>query len=138
LREVYTDRTKLHREVYCHRTSRAIELMIADAVKEVGSEFRLIEKSRSPIEFLKLDDSFIKFIRDWHGSNSIGIQNARAILNRITRRQLYTLCGEVQIPAELISHFKDRVCELDIISHQSCNQVRCFCVRNVICDFSSI
>jgi len=76
---VYSNRYKLYREVYCHQTVKTIETMLADAMKQ----YEPLESMLTKDNFIKLDDSIYTNIL------FSDCQSSKSILERIEKRDLY-------------------------------------------------
>eukprot|EP00210_Caulerpa_lentillifera_P002309 g2216.t1 len=116
LSKVYADRMNLHREVYSKETCKAIDLMVTDALSEVGDKMDLIIKSKNPAKFIDLKDKLICEFQKSCSSNSAGAQRAKAIFNRVYQGDYYTCCGETKFPSESMSTPIDKVTAQDIIN----------------------
>ncbi|KAE8665676.1 HD domain-containing metal-dependent phosphohydrolase family protein isoform 4 [Hibiscus syriacus] len=86
--KLYATRAELHRTVYTH--------------------------SKDPSEYWKLDDSIIKTIEtDPHEE----LREARDLILRIRRRNLYQFCNEYSVPKDKLEHFKNITAQ-DIVCSQ--------------------
>ncbi|KAF9651040.1 HD-domain/PDEase-like protein [Thelephora ganbajun] len=84
--ELCHTRYSLHKLIYSHKTARAIEYMIVDALLAAESVMHFAGYVTDPGRYLHLTDSIIELIQM---SNDQNLTEAQAILNRITSRDLY-------------------------------------------------
>jgi HD superfamily phosphohydrolase len=108
---LFQTRADLHRTVYTHPKVKALELMMADAFLLADNYVGISQQIHNPEYFWKLDDSILKSIET---SNQPELEEARQVILRIRRRQLYQFCNEYSVPKEMLLHFKD-VTAKDII-----------------------
>lgn len=85
--ELYMTRYRFHKEIYNHKTVKIIEIMLRDALLAADNVYNFRDWV-SDERFLKLDDSIYSTILN---SNSKDLTEARNILKRIERRDLYRL-----------------------------------------------
>uniref|UniRef100_A0A670JSF9 Deoxynucleoside triphosphate triphosphohydrolase SAMHD1 n=1 Tax=Podarcis muralis TaxID=64176 RepID=A0A670JSF9_PODMU len=105
LYDMFHTRNCLHRQAYQHKISNIIEIMITDAllkanphiiIKGSGGEEYNIATAREDMEaYTKLTDEI--FLRILH-SDEPNLEEAREILCKIERRDLYKYLGETQPP----------------------------------------
>ena len=96
--------------------------MICDALKEVGVEMKLAERSQNVTQFIRLKDSLLDHIVDTYDSETLGARRAREILGRIETRNLYTMCGEKRIHEDYARYFENNeAIAMEIVNHQSVN-----------------
>ena len=104
LYQLFQLRYDLHHQVCQHKTTRAIEAMICDALKFVDKELKIFESINDPAAFTYLTDGIFDEIarerpKDFKTlSYSKNMEKAKEVINRIHTRNLYRLCGEVTIP----------------------------------------
>ena len=104
LYELFQLRYALHQQVYQHKTAKAIEAMICDALKFVDKEMKIFESINDPAAFTYLTDGIIDEIARTKSKDNITfsdskeMERAKHVINRIHTRNLYRLCGEVIIP----------------------------------------
>ena len=104
LYELFHLRYALHHQVYQHKTTKAIEAMICDALSLVDKEMKIFESINDPAAFTYLTDGIIDEITRAKPeefttpSYRKKVEKAKQVINRIHTRNLYRLCGEVTIP----------------------------------------
>uniref|UniRef100_A0A7N2LAJ2 HD-associated domain-containing protein n=1 Tax=Quercus lobata TaxID=97700 RepID=A0A7N2LAJ2_QUELO len=114
IHKLFATRADLHRTVYTHAKVKAIELMVVDALLKANDFLQIASSIRQPAEFWKLDDSILKIIEF---SNAQELKEARDIIQRIRRRELYQFCNEFSVPKDKMEHFK-KITPQDIICSQ--------------------
>ncbi|KAL0004193.1 hypothetical protein SO802_011754 [Lithocarpus litseifolius] len=114
IHKLFATRADLHRTVYTHAKVKAIELMVVDALLKANDFLQIASSIRQPAEFWKLDDSILKIIEI---SNEQELKEARDIIQRIRRRELYQFCNEFSVPKDKMEHFK-KITPQDIICSQ--------------------
>lgn len=85
---------KLQCLVYTHKTTRAIEMMIAEAMDKADEHFGISEARDHPGKLLMLSDSILHQIRRIDDDGNSSLKAAKAILERIDTRDLYQFCGQ--------------------------------------------
>jgi HD superfamily phosphohydrolase len=103
LYEMFHTRSTLHRRAYQHKTSNIIELMITEALVAAndylmipGRDNKLLKMSEAiwdPFAFTKLTDQVLQQIQLTPDPN---LKQAKEILERVERRQLYKYIGQTQ------------------------------------------
>ncbi|CAI0462536.1 unnamed protein product [Linum tenue] len=96
-----------------------IELMAVDALTKANEAFGIADAVQNPGEFWKLDDTILKRIEV---DERPELKEARDLVLRIRRRDLYQFCNEFAVPKENLDHFKD-VTPQDIICSQRSSDV---------------
>ncbi|KAI0030397.1 hypothetical protein K488DRAFT_35067, partial [Vararia minispora EC-137] len=86
--ELCHTRFSLHKRIYNHKTSKAIEHMLIDAVLAAEPTLKIAEQIKDPERYVHLTDN-IKARIEWEDPNKEGIKDAQKILERIDRRDLY-------------------------------------------------
>ncbi|KAM1194354.1 hypothetical protein ACFX15_020656 [Malus domestica] len=117
--KLFATRADLHRTVYTHAKVKAVELMAIDAMCLANSAFKIAESIQSAAEFWKLDDTILKRIET---SDDPELKEAKDLIHRIRRRDLYQFCNEYSVPKENLEHFKDITPE-DIVCSQKSGSV---------------
>lgn len=84
--ELFHTRWSLHRRIYTHKASQAIEYMIVDALVAADDYLGISKKISNPDEYLHLTDSVIEEI---NRSTAKELGPARDILQRLYLRDLY-------------------------------------------------
>ncbi|CAG8742438.1 10603_t:CDS:10, partial [Dentiscutata erythropus] len=100
--EMFHTRYSLHKKVYNHRVSRAIDHMVIDALMKADSYYDIKNAIKEPTEYIKLNDSILSTIEH---SKCEELEESRNIVKRIRRRDLYRFVAECLVPKEL----KDRI-----------------------------
>ncbi|KAK9675559.1 hypothetical protein RND81_11G015100 [Saponaria officinalis] len=104
INKLFLTRADLHRTVYTHAKVKAIELMVVDALLKANSHLQISSVVNDPEEFWKLDDTILKRIEtDTHPA----LKEARDLILRIRRRDLYQFCNEITVPKDSLEHFKN-------------------------------
>eukprot|EP00188_Purpureofilum_apyrenoidigerum_P005239 Plantae.Rhodophyta-Purpureofilum_apyrenoidigerum.ctg6646.p1 GENE.Plantae.Rhodophyta-Purpureofilum_apyrenoidigerum.ctg6646~~Plantae.Rhodophyta-Purpureofilum_apyrenoidigerum.ctg6646.p1 ORF type:complete len:474 (-),score=72.29 Plantae.Rhodophyta-Purpureofilum_apyrenoidigerum.ctg6646:444-1865(-) len=101
--DMFTTRFKLHKVVYNHRVVKAIELMAVDALLAADNVLKISESISSPRDFLRMSDSLLYVIEV---SDDPKLAEARKILDRLQRRQLYSFVDEVLLPSH-VAHISE-------------------------------
>jgi HD superfamily phosphohydrolase len=112
--EMFHTRYMLHRSVYSHRVVKAIEYMICDVLCQADRHLGISEAVNDPSRFVHLTDGILRTIE---ASTDPELEQARAIMHRIRKRDLYKFIDEVIIPPELIAGFP-QVRPEDICAYQ--------------------
>ncbi|XP_062110298.1 uncharacterized protein LOC133822092 isoform X3 [Humulus lupulus] len=118
IHKLFATRADLHRTVYTHAKVKAIELMVVDALRKADSCYQIVARAFRPSEFWKLDDSILKAIEI---SSEPELKEARDLVTRIRRRDLYKFCNEFSVPKEEINYFKAITPKDIICSQKSCH-----------------
>ncbi|XP_048498926.1 uncharacterized protein LOC104907653 isoform X2 [Beta vulgaris subsp. vulgaris] len=114
--KLFSARADLYRTVYTHPKVKAVELMIADALVKANSYLEISSCIQEPSEYWKLDDTIIKTIET---APDPELKEAKDLIRRIRRRDLYQFCNEFAVPRDKLEHFK-KVTPQDIICSQKC------------------
>ena len=103
LYQLFQLRYDLHHQVCQHKTTRAIEAMICDALSFVDKELKIFESINDLAAFTYLTDGIIDEITRENAKDNTtpsyhkNMEQAKQVINRIHTRNLYRLCGEVTI-----------------------------------------
>ncbi|KAK2636446.1 hypothetical protein Ddye_031238 [Dipteronia dyeriana] len=114
IHKLFTARADLHRIVYNHAKVKAIDLMVVDALLEANTCLRISSSIQQPEDYWKLDDSIMKTILT---DPQQELKEARDLILRIRRRDIYQFCNEMSIPKHKLEHFKD-ITPQDIVCSQ--------------------
>jgi deoxynucleoside triphosphate triphosphohydrolase SAMHD1 len=87
----------MHRRVYTHAKAKAMEYMVVDALEEAADYLGIKEKLNDPDDFMQLDDTLLKRL-EWYEGDDPRMRTARDIVQKIRRRDIYTLCGDIVVP----------------------------------------
>lgn len=98
---IFKSRYRLHKQVYNHKASMAVEYMINDIMLELNDVLNVYDSVKETDTFIKLTDSYITTmitfmesnIGNYHEKYRDNIQKAYSILNRINCRDLYIHIG---------------------------------------------
>ncbi|OAO95680.1 hypothetical protein AXX17_AT5G37930 [Arabidopsis thaliana] len=112
--KLFATRADLYRTVYTHSKVKAIELMIVDAMVKANNHLEISSMINDPSEYWKLDDTILKTIEI---APDPELAEAKELILRVRRRQLYQFCNEYAVPKDKIDHFK-AVTPQDIICSQ--------------------
>ena len=110
--DIYYTRYKLHKQIYTHPCVRSIEYMVLDILNSSHKDLGIIDRVLDISKFWELTDNIIYFVR--FGNNT----QAKNILNRIEKRQLYKLVFETKSTDEInikVDKIKKANFEKDII-----------------------
>ncbi|CAJ2665439.1 unnamed protein product [Trifolium pratense] len=114
IHKLFATRADLYRTVYTHPKVKAIELMVVDALVLANDYLQISSSIQDPAEYWKLDDSIIKTIET---SPCPELKEARELILRIRRRNLYQFCNEYAVPRDIMDNFK-KVTPHDIVCSQ--------------------
>ncbi|KIJ58839.1 hypothetical protein HYDPIDRAFT_101908 [Hydnomerulius pinastri MD-312] len=84
--EVFYTRFSLHKRIYNHKTTKAIEYMIIDALLEAEPYMKIADLVDKPKSYLFLTDNLLNKIEE---STEKELETAREIVERIHTRDLY-------------------------------------------------
>ncbi|PRQ41162.1 putative HD/PDEase domain-containing protein [Rosa chinensis] len=119
INKLFMTRANLHRTVYTHAKVKAIELMAVDVLCKANAELGIADSIHKPSEFWKLDDSILKKIET---SDNPELKEAKDLILRIRRRDLYQFCNELTVPKDRLHNFND-ITAKDIICSQKAGNV---------------
>ncbi|KAF0458944.1 HD phosphohydrolase domain-containing protein [Gigaspora margarita] len=114
--EMFHTRYSLHKKVYSHRVSGAIDYMIRDALVEANSYFKIVDAIENAEEYIQLNDSILNRIEY---SVCEELTKSREIVKRIRRRKLYKFVDECLVPKDKKDHIMKMINECEIVSHQN-------------------
>ncbi|KAI6661570.1 Deoxynucleoside triphosphate triphosphohydrolase SAMHD1-like [Oopsacas minuta] len=123
--EMYATRAKLSRNAYFHKTVKGIELMLCDAfvladpylkipTADTNRFVTLSGASKDPIAFSLVNDSILHAIMLSPDPN---LDEAKSIINRIMKRELYPLIGKMYLVNKMVK--SDVEITKEICSYQS-------------------
>ena len=98
---MFLTRYKLHKQVYTHRVTKSIELMIGDALVRADDYLKIssIIRDKNYSKYVYLTDSLLKEIER---SDDPSLADAKNIIDRMRTRKLYRYVGEVQLLKDFI------------------------------------
>ncbi|XP_024031396.1 deoxynucleoside triphosphate triphosphohydrolase SAMHD1 homolog isoform X1 [Morus notabilis] len=114
IHKLFATRADLYRTVYMHPKVKAIELMVVDALVQANSYLEISSHIDDPSEYWKLDDTIIKTIETAPDQE---LKEARDLILRIRRRNLYQFVNEYAVPKDRLENFKN-VTAQDIVCSQ--------------------
>ncbi|RZB81446.1 deoxynucleoside triphosphate triphosphohydrolase SAMHD1 homolog isoform X3 [Glycine soja] len=114
IHKMFATRADLYRTVYTHPKVKAIELMVVDALVHANSYLGISSNIHDPSEYWKLDDTIIKTIETTPNQE---LKEARELILRIRRRNLYQFCNEYPVPKDMLDNYK-KVTAQDIVCSQ--------------------
>ncbi|KAI9504646.1 hypothetical protein GGI25_000696 [Coemansia spiralis] len=134
LTEMFHTRYSLHKRIYSHRAAKAIELMIVDALLAADPVLQISQAISDPNRYQQLTDDVV---RDIERSKEPELKEARNLIARIHKRDIYKFVDEFILPPELAS-VADRsvINEAEIVGHRSTNDG--FVEKDVLVEFSCI
>lgn len=112
--KLFATRADLYRTVYTHAKVKAIELMVVDALLKANDYLDIASHVLDPSEYWKLDDTILKTIETAPDQE---LSEARDLILRIRRRDLYQFCNEYAVPKDKMENFK-AVTAQDIVCSQ--------------------
>ncbi|CAB3991359.1 Hypothetical predicted protein [Paramuricea clavata] len=93
--ELFHTRWSLHHRAYQHKTTKAVEEMITDALVLLEEKYNFSEAISDMEKYTRLTDSiFYEILRSNDADEKTN--KAKEILERIQQRNLYKLCGQFQ------------------------------------------
>ncbi|CAI8582935.1 unnamed protein product [Vicia faba] len=114
IHKLFATRADLYRTVYTHPKVKAMELMVVNALVKENDFLQISDTIQDPAEYWKLDDSIIKTIET---SPLEELKEARELIMRIRRRNLYQFCNEYAVPRDIMDNVK-KVTPQDIVCSQ--------------------
>ncbi|RIB16911.1 hypothetical protein C2G38_2246724 [Gigaspora rosea] len=112
--EMFHTRYFLHKRIYNHRVTRAINFMIRDALVKANSKYHFEEIIKDPELYIKLNDSILYEIEY---SNQTELEDSRKIVKRIRQRKLYKFVNECLIPKNRKGITKENLNECKIANY---------------------
>lgn len=92
---LFLTRFQLHRTVYNHKAAIGIDAMLADILTFANSSLNIADSICDPVQFMSMTDVILHKIEF---SNSSALSQARALVHRLRRRDLYSFVDEVLLP----------------------------------------
>ncbi|KAI8801937.1 hypothetical protein BJ742DRAFT_661575, partial [Cladochytrium replicatum] len=96
-------RYSLFKRVYTHKTGKAIEYMLTEAMLKADTVLDISSSIDSPQRFLYLTDSIIKEIER---SRDDRLSESRELIRRIQRRDLFKLAGMIALEPEALTRVR--------------------------------
>ena len=98
---LFQSRYKLFKEVYLHKKTIGIDLMIKDMLVLSNEYFNFTEAIFNPEEFVKLDDHILHKIANFSKhENKPNLVQAANLFKRLKYREIYKYVGEIISPNE--------------------------------------
>ncbi|KAL3656705.1 hypothetical protein V7S43_018369 [Phytophthora oleae] len=98
--DMFQQRYQMHKQIYNHRKGKAVEFMICDAMLLADKELGISAATQTPEDFQFLTDHIVHSIE---ASKPDTLAEARALLKRMRRRELYEFIDEYLLPPDLMS-----------------------------------
>ncbi|GLC36111.1 hypothetical protein PLESTB_001379500 [Pleodorina starrii] len=127
--DLFHARESLHRKVYTHRKTKAVEFMVVDALLEADQALRFSDNIHSAEDFCGLNDSLLNTIENFNVHRRLGPQldhdaerclaRAQAIIRRLRCRDMYRYGNQFVVPYE---YLEDRRWE-DMSRHFTAEEV---------------
>ncbi|KAF6255395.1 hypothetical protein COO60DRAFT_216694 [Scenedesmus sp. NREL 46B-D3] len=120
---LFRARAAMHARVYQHRSAKAAELMVVDALLAADPVLGISRDADDPEAFLTLDDSLLGEIKRAarRSPQCPHLAAAAAILRRLDCRDLYPWVGEAAVPDQFVLERGEAACALsaaDVAGHQ--------------------
>ncbi|KAF7331095.1 HD-domain/PDEase-like protein [Mycena venus] len=112
LHEICYTRFKLHKMIYHHKTAKAIEYMIVDALILAEPHMKITDQVDIPKKFLYLTDDLMPRIES---SEEPELEGAREIFDRVRTRDLYRFVDQRVIELERSKTFRIHITPLRIV-----------------------
>ena len=80
--------------VYNHKTTRGVEMMVAEAMEKADGEFHFFDAKDDPEKLMKLSDWFFYKILAGNDNGDPDMAAAKELLQRVIERRLYRFCGQ--------------------------------------------
>ncbi|KAF8318219.1 hypothetical protein DL93DRAFT_2095395 [Clavulina sp. PMI_390] len=103
---VYHSRYALHKQVYNHKTGKAIEYMVVDALIEADRVLKFSEMIDNPDDYVNLTDDILLQIER---SKDPELEKARKILERLRKRRLYRVVDFKVVPSAYRDAWENRL-----------------------------
>ncbi|KAF8921175.1 hypothetical protein CPB85DRAFT_309981 [Mucidula mucida] len=113
--ELYGTRFRLFKQIYNHKTAKAIEYMIVDALLAAEPYLHISSMVFDPKQFSFLSDEIMSRI-EWDSETNENLAPARAIFDRIRNRDLYKCVDYKLVKWDDKRLFEERVTSADIIT----------------------
>ena len=97
LRELFHSSWTLQTLVYFHKTSRAIEMMIAEALEKADMRFQISKARNDPDLLVQLSDCILHRIIHDDNHDDKDLDEAKRLLQRVKDRKLYQFCGQTNL-----------------------------------------
>lgn len=112
--KLFDARYTLHKRAYQHKICHSVEHLIYDVLNASNERFRISDWAQDVKRYHLLTDSLFDLIRQDQDPSTLG---ARALLNRLDRRELYPMVGEFFVNSDNIEQLR-KLNSSDIVSYQ--------------------
>eukprot|EP00873_Tetraselmis_striata_P037196 jgi/Tetstr1/457460/TSEL_044043.t1 len=118
---IYKQRAHMHRLCYTDHRSKAVELMVHEAIVAASGALGLAGKLRDPRRYATLRDSVLTRIEHWRGGHlaprdAQGLRRAQALVARVRRRDIYKFVASTPVPPGMHAHLGPNL-EHDLLQH---------------------
>lgn len=118
--DIFTDRSRLHRRIYQHKTVKVLDRMMIDAWLEADPHFPLINGQKLS-EAAKDVKSLVRLTDEWVNqtilnSEDEGLQKARDILERIQSRKTYRILAEITGTIEKDNFYYEKLLSCEFLA----------------------
>ncbi|KAG2489102.1 hypothetical protein HYH03_012328 [Edaphochlamys debaryana] len=111
--DLFHARESMHRKVYTHRKTKAVEFMVVDALLEADQALHFSENIHTPEDFCTLNDSLLNTIESYgkmrgrmyaplEDDAAACILRAQEIVGRLRRRDLYRFAQQFTVPTDYL------------------------------------
>ncbi|GLI65357.1 hypothetical protein VaNZ11_008907 [Volvox africanus] len=110
--DLFHARESMHRKVYTHRKTKAVEFMVVDALLEADQALKFSENIHSAEDFCMLNDSLLNMIENYNLHRRLAatldvdaetcLAKAQAIIKRLRCRDLYRYGNQFLVPYEYL------------------------------------
>jgi HD superfamily phosphohydrolase len=108
-------RYTLHKRVYSHKTSKAIEYMLVDAMVAADQYLGISDATNDPKEYLHLTDTIVKVIER---SKAPELAESQSIIKRLRYRDIYRFVDQIIFPPDARKHItKEMLTPKYIVRH---------------------
>ncbi|EJD00742.1 uncharacterized protein FOMMEDRAFT_125131 [Fomitiporia mediterranea MF3/22] len=104
--ELFSLRFSNHKRIYSHKTARAIEYMIVDALKAAEPSMKIAKHILDPVKYVYLTDNILERIEM---SEDPSLEESRKIIERIRRRELYRCVDWGTFPYNALASLKETI-----------------------------
>ncbi|KDQ07753.1 hypothetical protein BOTBODRAFT_38548 [Botryobasidium botryosum FD-172 SS1] len=138
---LFNTRYSLHKRIYNHPVAKGIEYMVVDVLALADPILKISEKIYQPSKYLHLTDSILEEIER---SELPELEQARAIIRRLRKRDLYKMVDQKVLPREYRALWKDdltaeRIAEVSkTLPGSEVGGGMTLCVDDVIVDFTGL
>ncbi|GIM04156.1 hypothetical protein Vretimale_8759 [Volvox reticuliferus] len=110
--DLFHARESMHRKVYTHRKTKAVEFMVVDALLEADQALKFSENIHTAEDFCMLNDSLLNTIESYNLHRRLAarldvdaetcLTKAQAIIKRLRCRDLYRYGNQFLVPYEYL------------------------------------